>query len=190
MPGVPRAGAWALRRLAWSVTAGAPQLARPPAAAVPTRPAATRPAACRFHRYVVRHHPSRQSLAAANPLSRSRPGGWHGPPSFVPYRCHLFKCEAHDLRKREWRAEGGIYMARNADRRRAPASQRRGRGQRCRAGTLKWAGRGRVGRGRADRVAPRRRRRAGRRIGVIGGGGPLRGGVVDASPNSGGVNPV
>lgn len=189
MPGVPRAGAWALRRLAWSVTAGG---------------ATTCPAACR-----------RRPDAARSNSSRSLPfSSLRGPPSPVRANHRLPLTHSVDRGRADGMArrvschigatasnvkpmtcanangvprvasiwhEMPIVGAR-------PCPRGGGRGQRCRAGTLKWAGRGRVGRGRADRVAPRRRRRAGRRIGVIGGGGPLRGGVVDASPNSGGAN--
>lgn len=189
MPGVPRAGAWALRRLAWSVTAGG---------------ATTCPAACRR-----RPDAARSNSSCSLPFSSLR-----GPPSPVRANHRLPLTHSVDRGRADGMArrvschigatasnvkpmtcanangvprvasiwhEMPIVGAR-------PCPRVGGRGQRCRAGTLKWAGRGRVGRGRADRVAPRRRRRAGRRIGVIGGGGPLRGGVVDASPNSGGAN--
>lgn len=189
MPGVPRAGAWALRRLAWSVTAGG---------------ATTCPAACRR-----RPDAARSNSSCSLPFSSLR-----GPPSPVRANHRLPLTHSVDRGRADGMArrvschigatasnvkpmtcanangvprvasiwhEMPIVGAR-------PCPRGGGRGQRCRAGTLKWAGRGRVGRGRADRVAPRRRRRAGRRIGVIGGGGPLRGGVVDASPNSGGAN--
>ena len=189
MPGVPRAGAWALRRLAWSVTAGG---------------ATTCPAACRR-----RPDAARSNSSCSLPFSSLR-----GPPSPVRANHRLPLTHSGDRGRADGMArrvschigatasnvkpmtcanangvprvasiwhEMPIVGAR-------PCPRGGGRGQRCRAGTLKWAGRGRVGRGRADRVAPRRRRRAGRRIGVIGGGGPLRGGVVDASPNSGGAN--
>lgn len=189
MPGVPRAGAWALRRLAWSVTAGG---------------ATTCPAACRR-----RPDAARSNSSCSLPFSSLR-----GPPSPVRANHRLPLTHSVDRGRADGMArrvschigatasnvkpmtcanangvprvasiwhEMPIVGAR-------PCPRGGGRGQRCRAGTLKWAGRGRVGRGRADRVAPRRRRRAGRRIGSIGGGGPLRGGVVDASPNSGGAN--
>lgn len=190
MPGVPRAGAWALRRLAWSVTAGG---------------ATTCPAACR-----------RRPDAARSNSSRSLPfSPLRGPPSPVRANhrlplthsvdrgradgmarrvsCHI-GATASNVKPMTCANANGVPRVASIWHEMPIVGARPcprgggGRGQRCRAGTLKWAGRGRVGRGRADRVAPRRRRRAGRRIGVIGGGGPLRGGVVDASPNSGGAN--
>lgn len=190
MPGVPRAGAWALRRLAWSVTAGG---------------ATTCPAACRR-----RPDAARSNSSCSLPFSSLR-----GPPSPVRANhrlplthsvdrgradgmarrvsCHI-GATASNVKPMTCANANGVPRVASIWHEMPIVGARPcprgggGRGQRCRAGTLKWAGRGRVGRGRADRVAPRRRRRAGRRIGVIGGGGPLRGGVVDASPNSGGAN--
>lgn len=199
MPGVPRAGAWALRRLAWSVTAGG---------------ATTCPAACRCRPDAARSNSSRSLPFSPlpgppSPVAPVIGRRWPGPPVAAArmarpadrgradgmarrVSCHI-GATASNVKPMTCANANGVPRVASIWHEMPivgarPCPRGGGRGQRCRAGTLKWAGRGRVGRGRADRVAPRRRRRAGRRIGVIGGGGPLRGGVVDASPNSGGAN--
>lgn len=189
MPGVPRAGAWALRRLAWSVTAGG---------------ATTCPAACRR-----RPDAARSNSSCSLPFSSLR-----GPPSPVRANHRLPLTHSVDRGRADGMArrvschigatasnvkpmtcanangvprvasiwhEMPIVGARPCPRGGGGGSDA-GRGRLSGPGEVGWGEVGRIGWGRGVEGG------AGRHVGVIARGGTLCGGVVDASPNSGGAN--